>query len=1217
MTSQKDQIQTLITEIDDVLQKANPRLPWVGSGETTQQRQVLERVRNYLVSFYQRLASEEEGSASITEEALLGQDFYYHPPQTLTPVSFFQGDNLSGQNTQQVMQALLQEIRYLRASLAQPSLDPQQLTTELVQVLMSRLQESLSRQITQALEHLRSQPLSCGTPPNYRDPYGGSAEGGNSILAALASTSPQYEQLQALRSRSDQMLINLDSTLNIIFESLQRNIQSYQESLSQGVERMYTLGQQSEVAFKGLVELLTQQLQQDASSYLGSLPQTGRALGEPSAQERSPIEQRPFDADYLSSGDLGAGNLRLGDSLDQAIDSWLRSARDFNFEAGDFEAESADSLDLGLAPLDLSHLELEAFEAVAIANQPQDLGLAEPNLVSGNTINSIDFAHPTEPVNPTETANIDATLKFLEELSAELEDSTAPNSLSDPEIQLNQILAAVQGAPEETSPALVTQPLPSPDTTHDEMDEFYQSLFGEIELLGEPGAATLITEPKAESTEPKAESEIPAPVQQPFASKQAADQQAVDQQVFSEQQLVTDIPTPELPVAETTIDSIASAFDLIAQANSIPESEFASPVEFTSTAFVSTEISEPELPESLFENFSEPISAPPPVELSESLFEDFSEPISAPPPVELPESLFEDFSEPISAAPPVELSESLFEDFSEPISAAPPVELPESLFEETFEPAIFQPVTFEASAEPEVVIPPPPSVESIEMSLQPREMGSLTELFQAVSPEATHAVPIQPPGFKASADLAGGRSPEAGTEMESEDEYTRAAPDENLLPNAPASKIDLNLATLDEMTLNSLSEELSGFEALSNQTGQFAGEFAQQPWETFTSDIMPSPSFTLDDFATDVSQSREFSESASSPLPQPEAEYPVIEYPSVQYPAEYSATEDPSVEPAIEYSSVQYSATEQHLSTEQAPLGEQPVVQPIVDLPPLPQEFGYRFRDRTVPSLEDFVAELPEEILDLPTVSQASPPGSFSPPPGSNPGLVNLEQVTEGFRELFGETSRVPELAIPAIELGGESPFTLEGMDDLFGELPSAPTAPYPALPDPIQSISPQQPLPFTLEGMDDLFSDAPVGDRPTFPNTPENSGREAPPKGIPVFKPQPFPQDYVVGTSPQFKLERLDNLFVDLSSSEDTVSGEPPQAIRQESIADQATPSAPQEGLRSPIDSPPTASDPVKQDMGLDQAFESVTGMPSPKPPVRKLTQGRKQTQQKKKRSR
>ena len=86
MTSQKDQIQALITDIDGVLQKTTPRLPWVVSGEMTQQRQVLERVRNYLVAFQRRqIAGEGFGQAEARPD-LLAHDIYYQAPPSYPPV---------------------------------------------------------------------------------------------------------------------------------------------------------------------------------------------------------------------------------------------------------------------------------------------------------------------------------------------------------------------------------------------------------------------------------------------------------------------------------------------------------------------------------------------------------------------------------------------------------------------------------------------------------------------------------------------------------------------------------------------------------------------------------------------------------------------------------------------------------------------------------------------------------------------------------------------------------------------------------------------------------------------------------------------------------------------------------------------------------------------------------------------------------------------------
>ena len=48
MTSQSGQLQALITEIEALLTKAAPKLPWVMSGEANEQRRVMEQVLVYL-----------------------------------------------------------------------------------------------------------------------------------------------------------------------------------------------------------------------------------------------------------------------------------------------------------------------------------------------------------------------------------------------------------------------------------------------------------------------------------------------------------------------------------------------------------------------------------------------------------------------------------------------------------------------------------------------------------------------------------------------------------------------------------------------------------------------------------------------------------------------------------------------------------------------------------------------------------------------------------------------------------------------------------------------------------------------------------------------------------------------------------------------------------------------------------------------------------------
>lgn len=122
MTSQKDQIQTLIAEIDKVLQKPSTRLPWVMSGETAQQRRVLERVRSYLVSLQQRMAADEQFSQARTKSNLSTYDIQYQPTQAtdyarapIAPIASSQDEA-----ARQILQAVVQEMDHLRTSLTQP-----------------------------------------------------------------------------------------------------------------------------------------------------------------------------------------------------------------------------------------------------------------------------------------------------------------------------------------------------------------------------------------------------------------------------------------------------------------------------------------------------------------------------------------------------------------------------------------------------------------------------------------------------------------------------------------------------------------------------------------------------------------------------------------------------------------------------------------------------------------------------------------------------------------------------------------------------------------------------------------------------------------------------------------------------------------------------------------------------------------------------------------
>ncbi len=141
VTSQKDQIQALIADIDAVLQRTTARLPWVMSGEVTQQRQMLERVRNYLVALQRRLAVQEVPSQTGARSDLLAHDIHYQQPAHVPYSAGFQESNVQPADAQQMLETVMQEMGYLRANLMQP------LQTDVESLRQQR--ESLRQEIQQ------------------------------------------------------------------------------------------------------------------------------------------------------------------------------------------------------------------------------------------------------------------------------------------------------------------------------------------------------------------------------------------------------------------------------------------------------------------------------------------------------------------------------------------------------------------------------------------------------------------------------------------------------------------------------------------------------------------------------------------------------------------------------------------------------------------------------------------------------------------------------------------------------------------------------------------------------------------------------------------------------------------------------------------------------------------------------------------------------------
>ncbi|MEG4045241.1 hypothetical protein [Microcoleus sp. Pol17_C1] len=297
MNSQKYKIQALIAEIDEVLSKPAPRLPWTGSLDTVHQRQLLERVRAYLVSSDSKLtAPKAPARPNVRPEPVPVPKVPLSPPRpsaaeqimlAVTGEISHLRSSLTGplqediEALRQEQQALIQEIKQLEAkrqqqqSLAQQQANQQQIIGEFLQVLTARLEETLTSDFSQILSSLENQllqssaaPYSLGSAPDEQSAIDVTLNRQTSEEHPLLTPAQRLEQMQLFQSHADSLLMSLDSRMAIVFEALQANLQSYQASLRQELENMYGLSQQSEAMFAALVNHLASQLGREASSYV-------------------------------------------------------------------------------------------------------------------------------------------------------------------------------------------------------------------------------------------------------------------------------------------------------------------------------------------------------------------------------------------------------------------------------------------------------------------------------------------------------------------------------------------------------------------------------------------------------------------------------------------------------------------------------------------------------------------------------------------------------------------------------------------------------------------------------------------------------------------------------------------------------------------------------------------------------------------------------------
>ncbi|MGB3517241.1 MAG: hypothetical protein WBA43_12355, partial [Elainellaceae cyanobacterium] len=459
MTSQPDQIQALIREIDGVLSKASPRLPWVMSAEAAEQRNVLEQTRRSLLALQQQMLAEPPAAPSSQPSPALTEESAQHVLQAfLQEMSYLRTNMLQPlradiDRLNRERDALVQDVKQLqgqRQQLGLPAADQTSMIDSFLKALMNRLQETLSEQIAQTLSQYEQEERSLP----------GSPEAAALPAADLMPLSPSQRlaRIQQTQARSDQLLLKLDATLQVIFESLQSNIQSYEDSLSQGLEKMHSLGQQGESMFAGLVNRLAQQLGREASSYLQSSLEAER-WRSPDA----PANLQPRPAEPPATGDPALDNLS-----DEQIDRLLNE-----LNGGTSEDASAKPEPPAKTPFSLTDLVGDSDDDITIFQISERHPLYTPEDDDEKTIiqtrEEFEAARAArETPSPAIASNLDNLESALDWLEHMDEDEPTPQ-------------VSTEGVPTPEAIATDTDDvvIDTPETLY--ADDFYQSLFGEDE----------------------------------------------------------------------------------------------------------------------------------------------------------------------------------------------------------------------------------------------------------------------------------------------------------------------------------------------------------------------------------------------------------------------------------------------------------------------------------------------------------------------------------------------------------------------------------------------------------------------------------------------------------------------------------------------------------------------------------------------------------------
>ncbi|MBE9237147.1 hypothetical protein IQ227_14200 [Anabaena aphanizomenioides LEGE 00250] len=481
MTSRKDEIHKLIADIDNLLANSGNPLSKLLSGQGQEERDVLQRVREFLVKLNESETPEEtpvEQSQTQPLSSLLaryveqehnqaGSKSY----QSQQPQANFTAEQLKDEisvvlqplqaelsSLLQERASLVQEIRQLEQkrlqnySLTQQLATQEQIISEFLQVLISRLVPNLIPYLTRNAAN--SSSLTTGETKQ---------EVSNSAIQPVVESVEGLERLASLAKELDQRLLSLDGTVNVIFEALERNINTYYQSLSQALARMHSQGLQGEQLMANFLNNLHQTLQ------IQSPDAPPLTFGLDSATEVQPVSsvaeeliQDTVTADtqepeIVENLEAVLSQLTAQPAPVSAVDSFISS----NISSDETPSENGEELIQDTVTADTQEPEIvENLEAVLsqLTAQPAPVSAVDSFISSNISSDETPSENGEELIQDTVTADIQEP-EIVENLEAVLLQLRSD--------EISSSVAASFTTPDETQSESI-----------DEVDELYASLFG-------------------------------------------------------------------------------------------------------------------------------------------------------------------------------------------------------------------------------------------------------------------------------------------------------------------------------------------------------------------------------------------------------------------------------------------------------------------------------------------------------------------------------------------------------------------------------------------------------------------------------------------------------------------------------------------------------------------------------------------------------------------